>query len=88
MIDVRIGMPPHLLKQEAHQIFEGQLFLGGIVRPERPEGQIASTVQTAIHPEEIFKPLARERIAFHIKIEIAVVGCRKHREAAPARVGQ
>ena len=53
----------------------------------RNSGSLAP-VKRPKHAEEIFEPFACERVALHVEEEVAVIGRRKHREAAAPRARQ
>src|ERR1043166_7097846 len=82
MKDVRVRILAHLRRENINCIFEGGFLLNRIMGPKRLERRGRSPIYPAVYAKRIFKPVARERIAFHIEEEIAGVRWRQVGKAA------
>src|ERR1043166_6252037 len=81
-------MAAKVLDDHAHDRFERRLLLLAVVRPDGAKLGCCGSIETRIETEEVFEAFAGERIAFHIKIDIAIIGCRQERKATTARDGK
>ena len=85
VVDVHRRVALDARGEEVHELLEGALLAGAVVRPERLEARAA--VLEIAHAEEVFEPARLERVALHVEEHVARVGLRQALEAAARSIG-
>ena len=78
VVDAHVAVLLHAGLEPVHEGFERVLFLRAVVRPERLEDVAAVAALPVPDAEQVLEPVVTvERVAFHVEVDVAVVGVRQ-----------